>query len=157
MFVPVSDATRYHHNPRTVPAHEKFTRCAVSTAYTEPKAIDDAGTAEAEYNRSPEPDGTIVDVGTTDVLVVVEDGEVVEDEPGVVVEVVEVVAPCSKSGEIQYSDAAYDNVGNTGTAEYSYMPFLAPATDAGAVMHPDADVTERSAKPFNVYPYAPFG
>ncbi len=33
VFTPVSDNVRNHHTPLTVPAHVKFTRCAVSTAY----------------------------------------------------------------------------------------------------------------------------
>ena len=44
VFVPVSAATRYHHSPPTVPAHEKFTRWAVSIAYCDPIAMLDGGT-----------------------------------------------------------------------------------------------------------------
>ena len=91
-------------------------------------------------------EGTIVELDVVEVVgavVVV----VVVGEPG----------PGWKSGVIQYSDSAYERFGNTGVGEYAYRPFCAAGADAGAVMHPVGDTTERFSKPCNVYAYAPFG
>ena len=93
-------------------------------------------------------EGDVVVVVVDAAVVVVED---VVDDVGAVVVVETGGASRSKSGVIQYSDSAYNNVGRTAVGEYPYKPFPAPADDAGAIMHPDGETTVRFWKPCNVY------